>query len=402
MAHLLLDDAAGGAKPVEVGSERPRTAEPAAWRKSAMRALKLFAAGVATTVVTIGVAYGLEWWPGSRGSDAVGVTLVPAVGFGIATVLFGIGVGYAVFALIRIARADDPGRARLGLAVALLPMLTGALFTLMGAFFTAWAITGFARGRQLRRRGKLLLPPIAPGDAWCREDLAVSVPADLRAALAAQWRQNGRTEHASVAAFARLTLDLVALGAPVELIEAANRDAMDEIRHADLCFSIARALDGRGESPGPFPAAQHAGGLPRSRPLALAQLAVTSLVDGTLHEGLSARVIARLAKRCEEPTIRAALRELAADEGRHAAHGWEVVEWCLAEGRTRVAHALRGASSSIPSRVESDLPAEARAGRWETFGIHGSALEAEEYAKARAEVVRRVRAMTDDAAQRAA
>ena len=58
-------------------------------------------------------------------------------------------------------------------------------------------------------------------------------------------------------------MDLAQRGAPPELIEAANSDSLDEIRHADLCFSIARALDGRSESPAPFPAARHAAACPR-------------------------------------------------------------------------------------------------------------------------------------------
>ena len=37
--------------------------------------------------------------------------------------------------------------------------------------------------------------------------VTVRVDADVRDVLAAQWRENGRTEHASVAAFAHLSLD---------------------------------------------------------------------------------------------------------------------------------------------------------------------------------------------------
>jgi len=108
-----------------------------------------------------------------------------------------------------------------------------------------------------------------------------------------------------------------------------------------------------------------------------------------MHEGVSARVIARLARQCEQPPVRDALRELAADEGRHAAHGWDVVEWCLAEGGAPVAHALRGALRTIPERITSDAGEPG----WEQYGLHGAALEAEEYAKARADVVRKVRAL---------
>jgi hypothetical protein len=130
-----------------------------------------------------------------------------------------------------------------------------------------------------------------------------------------------------------------------------------------------------------------------SRTLALAQLAVSSLVDGALHEGLSARVIARLVRRCEEPVIRNALRDLAADEGRHAAHGWDVVEWCLLEGGAPVAHALQGALRTIPEQVHSDLPEGARDGSWEAYGIHGEHLEALEHTRARADVIRRAHAL---------
>ncbi len=382
MAHSPIEG--GAVVSAQVVEPIPAKAEQPTWRRSAKRALKLFAMGVGGVLVTIGATM------------LVQKNVVSAVGMGISTALFVLGVGWSIVTVVRIARSDDQGREGLGMAVVLLPMLTGAVFSVFGAFLTLWATMGFARGRQLRRRGKVLLPPLESGAGWARLDLAVSATPGLRAQLAARWRENGRTEHASVAAFARLTLDLIALGSPAELIEAANRDSMDEIRHADLCFSIARALDGRSESPGPFPAAQHAGGLPSSRPLALAQLAVSSLVDGALHEGLSARVIARLVKRCEEPAIRDALRQLAADEGRHAAHGWDVVEWCLAEGGAPVAHALRGALRTIPVHVDSDLPADARSGAWEKYGIHGVAIEAEEHAKTRADVVRRVRALTGE------
>src|SRR5262249_10023766 len=211
---------------------------------------------------------------------------------------------------------------------------TLANFAMMGfgAPIALVSVVGFRRGRQLRQRGRVLLAPVRRSAGWTTLGIDAQVPECLRGPLAAQWRENGRTEHASVAAFARLTLDLMALGAPAELIVAANRDALDEIRHTELCFSLAQSLDGIAESPGPFPEVSAARTLPSQRTLALAKLAVDSLVDGALHEGVSARIIAKLARRCEEPATRAILKEIAADEGRHAAHGWDVVRWCLAEG----------------------------------------------------------------------
>src|SRR5438552_893054 len=40
--------------------------------------------------------------------------------------------------------------------------------------FAAWLSTiTFTRGRQMRRLGKILLPPLAAGDAWTKRDIVV-------------------------------------------------------------------------------------------------------------------------------------------------------------------------------------------------------------------------------------
>jgi hypothetical protein len=269
----------------------------------------------------------------------------------------------------------------------------GAIFSVLGFFMACLSTMAFSRGRQLRRRGRVLLPPVARGATWTTRSLAVTVDDAMRDALAAQWRENGRTEHASVAAFARLTLDLMALGAPAVLLAGAQRDAADEVRHTELCFSLARAIDGREDSPGAFPEAAKARTLSSVRSVALAQLAVDSLVDGALHEGVSARVVAKLKARCDDEAIRKVLEEIAADEGRHAAHGWDVVAWCLAAGGATVASALRGALDGLPETMRSPLPKGAEGGAWERWGIHGHALEAEEYASTLRDLKERVARM---------
>jgi hypothetical protein len=287
-------------------------------------------------------------------------------------------------------------------AVFLLPM--ASFWTLIGGWLSLWATMGFRRGRQLRSFGRILLPPVVEGEAWTlpREHELAAIDVDVRPALAAAWRENGRTEHASVAAFARLTLDLMDLGAPPELLVAAQNDALDEVRHAELCFGLARALDGRAEGPGPFPAAGSAKGAFGPRTARLAALAVSSLVDGALHEGISARVIARLARRCEVPSVAALLRTIARDEGRHAAHGWDVVVWCVAEGGRPIVEALNGALAALPAKPQSSFTDEARDGGWERYGLHGAELEDEEHAKTRAFLAERLAALGASAERRAA
>jgi hypothetical protein len=325
----------------------------------------------------------------------VGVTLFSLVG--------------AWFAGVAVVRALRTRPRRAGL-VSVAGITLFALHSAMAALgvFTALQYTDGGRGRQLRRFGRALLPRLRPGRDWSRPEASTqdegsslrsaqsvwsAIDASARSALAAQWRENARTEHASVGAFAALTMDLLALGAPPELIAAAHRDGLDEIRHAQMCFALATAIDGANVSPAPFPESRRARSLPRIRILALARLAVDSLVDGVLHEGLSARTLARLARLAEVPRIREMVTELAADEGRHAAHAWHVVQWCVSAGGAPVVHALLGAARALPLRAGAGARQEAQDGAWQRWGIPGRALEVEEYAAARAGALRRVEAL---------
>jgi hypothetical protein len=259
---------------------------------------------------------------------------------------------------------------------------------------------GFSRGRQLRVGGKAIYPDLVASDAWCGvvsvQNTLNLIPAEARGALAKRWRENGKTEYASVGAFARLTTDLMALGAPPSLIADSNRDALDEIRHTERCFALARALDGLAEGPAAFlvPERSPASSLRREK---LASLAVDSLFDGALHEGLSARVLAALTKRCEIAPIAATLKELAADEGRHAAHAWDVIDFCIDEAkedRDFVTAALVAAAKALPEHFESDLPAPAKDGDWERWGIHGTTLETECYVATLAHLRARISRIT--------
>lgn len=377
MADVKLAESAASALPA---APPPKAGLPS-WQVTVRDARRAFLAALGAFGTAIAT---------SEMSEAV--AMISGIGGALLFITAGILSGMA---LVRMAFAGETVGYKRPLES--MGMVLGAAgMALFGLFIAFMGTFGMSRGRQLRKRGKVLLPPLGPDGAWAAIPLESGIPAgEVRAAVASQWRENGRTEHASVAAFARLTMDLIALGAPPELIHSANLDARDEIRHAELCFSLAKALDGRDGGPGPFPDAQTARTLPSNRTLALAALAVDSLIDGALHEGLSARVIAQLAKRCDEPAIRALLLELASDEGRHAAHGWDVVKWCVAEGGAPVVHALRAATAILPEHPSTDLPAAARDGSWEGFGIHGVSLEREQHALALASLTAKVATMTN-------
>ena len=114
-------------------------------------------------------------------------------------------------------------------------------------------------------------------------------------------------------------------------------------------------------------------------------------VEGVLHEGVSARIVARLAKTCVVPGIQTVLKEIAADEGKHSAHAWDVVQWCWQEGGMSVESALRGAVLSFGGSTRSHSSMDTAAdGTLEPFGIPGVKMVAEESLKARRELVLRV------------
>src|SRR5690606_18379163 len=95
-----------------------------------------------------------------------------------------------------------------------------------------WSCLGVtcAIGRPLLIDGLARTAPAVPRGDWLTDlDLPRDLPPAARAALAAHWAEVAALEHASVASFAGFTLDLMALGAPPELLAEAQRAALDEI-----------------------------------------------------------------------------------------------------------------------------------------------------------------------------
>lgn len=58
---------------------------------------------------------------------------------------------------------------------------------------------------------------------------------------ALRWAADAALEHSSIAAFAKLSLDLMAHGAPLDLVRAAHQAALEEIRHTEAACAMATA-----------------------------------------------------------------------------------------------------------------------------------------------------------------
>ena len=67
-----------------------------------------------------------------------------------------------------------------------------------------------------------------------------------------QWLKLAEAEHASIASFARFTLQLMALGSPSELLLASKKAGIDEINHAKHAYTFASAFLGSNYGPGPL------------------------------------------------------------------------------------------------------------------------------------------------------
>ncbi len=154
---------------------------------------------------------------------------------------------------------------------------------------------------------------------------------------AAWWIRAMTEEYAAVAAFARVSLSLMALGAPPDLVARTHRAALDEVDHARRCAAVAAHL-GASVEPGPFPEA-----LAPMPAADLASLAVSTTLEGCIGEGAAALDALRALERAEGPA-RDALAVIARDEAEHARLAWDTVAWCCQAGgeavRSRVVAAL--------------------------------------------------------------
>jgi hypothetical protein len=151
-----------------------------------------------------------------------------------------------------------------------------------------------------------------------------SLHEDERLRLGEAYLEQGLGEHASIAAFARLTLDLLALGAPPRLLDDTALALRDEIEHARLCFVLAKEIIGRPASPGPLDLSDEVSS--RADPQAVLSAAV---LEGCLMETISAGWADLAYRTTTDSHIRRSLSRIARDEARHADLSWEIVRWLV-------------------------------------------------------------------------
>jgi hypothetical protein len=170
----------------------------------------------------------------------------------------------------------------------------------------------------------------------------------VREALAQAWEADGLFEHASIATFARVSLELLGVGAPADLVAAAHEAALDEIRHARLCLMLAQRYRGEPVAPGPFPF----GGAVALRD-DLTSLAVAAAREGCIGETIAATLAGDQLASATDPLVKRALETIAEDESRHAELAWRTVAWAMERGGEEV----RAAVAAVFAQAELYLPA---------------------------------------------
>ncbi|HKU36657.1 MAG TPA: ferritin-like domain-containing protein [Polyangiales bacterium] len=178
----------------------------------------------------------------------------------------------------------------------------------------------FCCGRPLRIDGEARTASLAARSDWLH-DLGAVQP---NARIAAEWLEDARMEHASVASFARFTLDLLAFGAPAELIERAQRAGLEEVEHARLCFGLAARYSAQALGPAPLSAA----GI-RVAP-SLWDAALAAFDEGCVAETLAALQAHAAFELARDSEVRRALQQIAEQEAQHAELAWRFVGWCAA------------------------------------------------------------------------
>lgn len=188
----------------------------------------------------------------------------------------------------------------------------------------------------------------------------------VRTELAAQWSRDAQFEHASIASFGRFGLELLAIGAPAELVERAHRAAIDEIEHARLCFSLASLYGGTALGPGPLPLDASAF---TSTP-DLATMTHATVLEGCVNETLAALEAEAAAAQAEPEAVREVLRAIQRQETDHASLAFAFVSWALALGGAAV-HVAAAAAFQQAEREAKRYPQQPEPAHAALLRSHG-------------------------------
>ena len=143
--------------------------------------------------------------------------------------------------------------------------------------------------------------------------------------VTAEWRRRTQAEYASAAIAHHVTLWLIQLGAPPDLIRDGLRVVDDELAHSELSADVARTAARAAVPPVIEPAALK---LPDAGD-PLRSITPVLIRFFCIGETLAVPLFRMLRERSTVPVSRRALDRVLKDEGRHRQFGWDVLDWLI-------------------------------------------------------------------------
>lgn len=162
-------------------------------------------------------------------------------------------------------------------------------------------------------------------------------------AVRREWLRRTQAEYRSSAITAQVSLWLLQLGAPPQLIRQALRITNDELKHAELSYRVYVVAGGTEAAP----LAREALGVAASAAGLEHDLTHVATQVFCLGETAAVRLFHRLRVHCSVPSARVALDRILRDEVRHRDFGWALLDWLL----------TLPASAALRAQVERALPA---------------------------------------------
>jgi hypothetical protein len=154
----------------------------------------------------------------------------------------------------------------------------------------------------------------------------LSVTAPASDAVRAEWLRRVEAEYRSGAHAQHLTLWLMQLGAPPELVSLGLDVVRDELAHTELSAAVYAAAGVRA----PPPLGRDSLRLAEPAGVPLEELVLRTGVEMfCLGETVAVRLFARLRAACTVEVAADALARIQADEVRHRDFGWSLLAWLL-------------------------------------------------------------------------
>ncbi len=167
-------------------------------------------------------------------------------------------------------------------------------------------------------------------------------PSEVAARLAAA----AHLEGASVFAFEALVRELVAHGAPVQLVARARSAQQDEKRHHSAISGLATHLGALVPAVEVEPAGIRT----------LVEVAIENAVEGCVRETYGAALAALQGESAGNLSLRRAMRTIAVDEAEHASLAWAVDDWA----RPRLTRRERAQIEAARAQARTQLMATAQ------------------------------------------